>query len=155
MNASLVLEVLRALEREGVRYKVIGGVAMNLVGLPRATRDLGIFVEAEASNVAALRRALQAVFHDPDIDGILVEDLAGDYPAVQYIPPTEGFHIDILSRLGDAWSYDQVETSMVRVEDVAIPVATPSMLVRMKRGTVRPQDHADAARLRQRFGLED
>lgn len=155
MDADLVFDILRALEREGVRYKIIGGVAMNLVGLPRATRDLDIFVAAEADNVDALRRALRSVFDDPDIDGIVVEDLAGEYPAVQYVPPVEGFHVDILSRLGEAWSYADIEIALVRVEDLEVPVATPSMLFRMKRGTVRLQDRADADRLRRRFGLED
>jgi hypothetical protein len=29
------------------------------------------------------------------------------------------------------------------------------MLYRMKRGTVRPKDHVDAARIAQRFGLKE
>jgi hypothetical protein len=35
-------EVLAALEREGVRYAVFGGVALTLHGLARATEDLEI-----------------------------------------------------------------------------------------------------------------
>ena len=43
VNEEAVIAVLRALEREGVRYKVVGAVALALVGLPRATQDLDIF----------------------------------------------------------------------------------------------------------------
>ncbi|MBM4364730.1 MAG: nucleotidyl transferase AbiEii/AbiGii toxin family protein [Deltaproteobacteria bacterium] len=155
MDADLVLSLLRALNASGVRYKVVGGVALNLHGLPRATRDLDIFVAPDAENVSRLRLALDSVFHDPEIAGITEDDLAGAYPAVQYVPPTGFFHVDIVARLGDAWSYDDIEASPVVVDGVSIPVATPTTLVRMKAGTVRPQDHADAARLRARFGVKD
>jgi len=36
-----------------------------------------------------------------------------------------------------------------------VRVATPRMLYRMKRDTVRPQDKIDASVLRERFHLED
>ncbi len=44
-------------------------------------------------------------------------------------PDTRGFHIDILTWLGEA--------------------------VRMKKATLRPRDRGDAERLRQRFGFQD
>ncbi len=155
VDADVVFAVLGALQREGVHYKVIGGVAMNLVGLPRATQDLDIVVAADDANVARLRVALDSVFHDPEIAGIVTSDLTGDYPAIQYVPPTGTFHVDILNRLGEAWSYEDIETDVVTVEGIRVPVATPRMLVRMKENTVRLQDRADAQRLRARFGLED
>ena len=47
VDAAPVIAVLRAFEREGVCYKVVGAVALNLAGLPRATQDLDIFVTAD------------------------------------------------------------------------------------------------------------
>lgn len=41
------------------------------------------------------------------------------------------------------------------MEGIAIRVATPRMLYRMKKDTVRPQDRLDADSIRQRFGLEE
>jgi hypothetical protein len=155
MDAELVMKVLRALERERVRYKVVGGVALNLSGLARATEDLDIFVASDEENIARLRTALDSVFHDPNIAEISAADLGGDYPAVQYIPPTEDFHIDILSRLGEAFDFDNVEVEQRRIEDVTVPVATPRMLYRMKHDTVRAQDRIDAERIRAHFKLEE
>jgi hypothetical protein len=40
-------------------------------------------------------------------------------------------------------------------EGLEIRVATPAMLYRMKKDTVRWKDRIDAAALRERFGLED
>lgn len=68
MRLADVLDVLKALEREGVRYAVFGGVAMAAHGLDRGTRDLDVFFSAEPENVLRLQRALQSVYHDPAID---------------------------------------------------------------------------------------
>lgn len=153
MNAERVFAVLRALETEEVQYKVVGGVALNLFGLARATQDLDIFVSSDEENVARLRRALNSVFDDPEIEGITSADLAGSYPAIQYVPPEGDFHIDILSRLGEMFAFDDIETHDRVIEGVRVPVATPRMLYRMKKDTVRLQDQADAARLRRYFDV--
>jgi hypothetical protein len=155
VNAEQVLAVLRAFDRERVRYKVVGAVALNFIGLPRATEDLGVFVAPDEANVARLRAALRSVFNDPEIDGISAADLAGDYPAIQYVPPSGTFHIDILNRLGEAFGFDDIEVETRGVEGIPVPVATPRMLYRMKKDTVRIQDKADAQRLRLHFKLED
>jgi hypothetical protein len=155
VDTETIIAVLRALAREGVRYKVVGAVALNLVGLPRATQDLDLFVASDEENVGRLRAALRSVFNDPEIEGISAADLAGDYPAIQYVPPSGTFHIDILSRLGEAFAFDDIECEERLVEGIPVPVATPRMLFRMKRDTVRPQDRADADRLRRQFKLED
>ena len=153
MDGPRIIRVLEALVREGVAFKVVGAVALNLVGLPRATQDLDIFVAPTSANVARLRAALRAVYDDPDIDEITVDDLSGRYPVIQYVPPDGRFPIDILVRLGDAFVFDDIETEMRHVGGLEVPVATPAMLYRMKRDSVRPQDRADAQRLVARFGL--
>ena len=41
------------------------------------------------------------------------------------------------------------------IEGTRVNVATPAALYRLKKGTVRPLDHQDAAALRERFNLKD
>lgn len=41
------------------------------------------------------------------------------------------------------------------MEGVRAHVATPRMLCRMKKETVRPRDRMDAERIRERFGLKE
>jgi Nucleotidyl transferase AbiEii toxin, Type IV TA system len=147
-------EVLAALEREQVRYVVFGGVALNLQGLARATEDLDIFVEPTADNVERLRRALMSVFDDPHLAEITAEDLLGDYPAIQYVPPEGTFHVDILTRLGTAFRYEDLASERVDLEGLSVSVVTARTLYEMKRDTVRARDRADAERLRQRYGFE-
>jgi predicted nucleotidyltransferase len=149
------MRILRAFERHEVAYVLVGSMAMAAQGIVRATRDIDVFVSPEESNVARLKAALKDVFSDPSIDLIAGADLAGDYPAIQYVPPTADYWIDILARLGEALRYPDVECEILRVEDVSVRVATPRMLFRMKRDTVRPQDRLDAQVLKERFKLED
>ena len=153
MDFDTTRDVLAALEREGVVYVVCGAVALNLQGLARATKDLDIFIQPEAVNVERLKVALKSVFDDPEIDGIRADDLLGDYPAVQYIPPEGAFHLDILTRLGNAFSFEDLEQERIPFDDIEVSVVTPRTLFLMKKDTVRPQDRADAARLRDRYGL--
>jgi predicted nucleotidyltransferase len=155
MDYDKTREVLAALEREGVRYVIIGGVALNLQGLARATEDLDIFIEPDVGNIASLRTALASVFEDPHVDEITTEDLLGDYPAVQYIPPEGSFFIDILTRLGEAFSFDDLESERIDFDGLEVSVVTPETLYRMKKGTVRLRDQGDAERIRKKFGLEE
>ena len=155
MDLDLTLTVLRAMNRHGVEYKIVGAVAMNILGLARATKDLDVFVAPTADNIARLRGALQEVFEDPCIEEITAEDLLGDYPAVQYGPPAGDFHIDVITRLGDAWSFDQIEAEPREIEGLTVPTATARALYLMKKDTVRLRDRDDAQRLRARFDLED
>jgi hypothetical protein len=148
--------ILAALEEQGVQYVLVGSMAMAAQGLIRATRDMDFFVAADRENIERLRRALKSVFQDDShIDEITAEDLAGSYPAIQYTPPHGLYSLDILARLGERFSFDDLQSEVVVLDGVTVHVATPLMLYRMKKDTVRPQDHVDAEALRQRFGLEE
>ena len=155
MQADPVVRVLEALERERVRYAVFGAVAVNVHGLPRFTEDLDIFVAPERENVEALKRALRSVFDDSSIDEISADDLLGDYPAVQYVPPEGAFSVDILTRLGEAFRFEDLETQRLPFEGLLVTVVTPRQLYLMKKDTVRPKDRMDAEALRRKFGLPD
>ena len=147
--------VLEALERERVAYAVFGAVALGIHGLARATEDLDLFVAPDRENIERLKEALRGVFHDPHIEEISADDLLGDYPAVQYVPPDGAFHLDILTRLGEAFRWSDLEIERVPFEGLTVSVVSPRTLYRMKRDTVRTKDRADAEMLRRRFGLVD
>lgn len=155
MDFEKFLDVLRALAREGVDYVVVGAVALSLHGIVRATEDVDLFVRASSENVERLKRALRTIWDDPEIEQIAAADLAGEYPTIRYGPPGEGFVIDLLARLGSAFTIDDLEVQTVIVESVPIRVATPATLYRMKKDTTRPIDRADVAALREKFGIED
>jgi len=156
MDLAEAKRILAALGREGVEYVLVGSMAMAAQGLVRATRDLDFFVAPTPPNIERLKKALKSLYaDDASIDEISVEDLAGQYPAIQYVPPQGDYSIDILSRLGEAFRYEGIEREDVALDGVLVHVATPRMLFRMKKDTVRPQDRLDAEALRQAFELKD
>lgn len=77
MEFRQAMEVLSAFERRGVRYALIGSMAMAAQGLIRATRDMDVFVASDADNVERLKQALRDVYDDPEIESIRADDLAG------------------------------------------------------------------------------
>ena len=147
--------ILHALERERVEYVLVGSMAMAAQGIVRATRDMDFFVSAQPENVERLKRALSSLYQDPSIDQIASGDLSGDYPAIAYTPPHGRYWLDILARLGEAFRFEDLEWEEVMIDDIRVRVATPRMLYVMEKDTVRPLDRADAARIREVFGIEE
>ncbi len=156
MDLGEAKRILAAFESANVKYVLVGSMAMAAQGLVRATRDLDFFVSPEPENVARLKRALKLLYDDdPHVDQISAEELAGDYPALEYVPPHGLYSIDILTRLGEAFRYETLEFEELVLDGIRIRVATPAMLYRMKKGTVRPQDRLDAETIRQEFDLDE
>ncbi|MGH7820721.1 MAG: nucleotidyl transferase AbiEii/AbiGii toxin family protein [Candidatus Binatia bacterium] len=155
MDFDRLLQLLRALAEERVDYVLVGATALNFHGIVRATEDVDLFVRPVSENVEKLKKALRRVWQDTEIEEIRAEDLAGAYPTVRYGPPGEDFVIDVMSRLGTAIGYDDLEAETLTIEGVDVLCATPATLYRMKKDTIRPIDRADAAALRDKFGIED
>lgn len=155
MDFDRLLALLTSLGEQNVEYVLIGGAALNVHGIIRATEDIDIFVRPDRENVERLKSALRALWDDQDIDELNADDLSGPYPVVRYGPPGEELAIDLVARLGQAFKYEDIEVETIRLEGVQVRVATPAMLYRMKKDTVRPIDRADAAALKQLFEIED
>ncbi|MFN2323301.1 MAG: nucleotidyl transferase AbiEii/AbiGii toxin family protein [Trueperaceae bacterium] len=153
MERDDLMRLFAALAAENVAYVLVGGVAMNLHGVVRATEDVDLFVQPDAENVAGVRRALRRLYADPDVDGIRAEDLAGDYPVVRYVPPEGRPVLDLIARLGDRFVFGDLNSEVRDLGGVPVRLATPATLYAMKHDTVRPVDRADAERLRDAFGV--
>ena len=156
MDRDEVVRVLRAFESVGLEYVLIGAAAMGIHGVVRATEDLDLFIRATAANVERLKSAFRLVYdNDPNIDEISPDDKLGDYQAVRYYPPSGDLYFDVMTRLGEAASYESVDSMVKEIDGIEVCLATPEALYELKRDTVRPLDHRDAEALRQKFGLED
>ncbi|MGH9257078.1 MAG: nucleotidyltransferase domain-containing protein [Vicinamibacterales bacterium] len=133
-----VLRVCRLLNRRRVRYLLAGGVAANLHGSVRATRDVDILIPRDLANT---RRVLHALGELPyriaaELDAVDVArkpfTIVGDDPRV-----------DILTVAGSmtferAWPHRIVR----RIDGVRVPYLALDDLLASKR-TGRPSDEAD------------
>jgi hypothetical protein len=154
MDWDLILRLLKSLDENKVEYVLVGAVAMALRGLPRATQDIDLFIESSAGNVDKLKKALRAIWDDPEIENIQSGDLAGDFPVVRYGPPDGSLIVDAIARLGDAIRFEDLAWETMDLEGIPARVATPEQLYRMKRETVRLQDKVDASALKIRHNLK-
>lgn len=154
MELGKLVDPFAALEAQQVAYVLVGGVAVNLHGLVRATDDVALFVRSDPENIARLKRALRSVWDDAAIDEIQASDVE-DYAVVRYGPPDEEFVVDVIARIGTETSWEDLGAEEIAFQGVPVRLATPATLYRMKRGTSRPVDQADARNLREKFGLEE
>jgi hypothetical protein len=154
MDEDRLRAVFQALAEHEVEYAVFGAVALGLHGLARATADVDLFIQADRDNVERLKGALRDVFEDTSIDEISADDLCGDYPAVRYYPP-DGFGFDILTRLGDAFRYEDLDIEERDYGGVIVRVVTARTLWILKKDTSRPSDRIDAQLLAERFGFDE
>jgi len=133
-----VLRVCRLLNRHRARYLLAGGVAANLHGSVRATRDVDILVPKDRANTGRVLKALgelpYGVARELDPDEVVDKPITivGDDPRV-----------DILTV---AWNvtFDRANRSKVvrRIAGVRVPYLGLRDLMRSKR-TGRAGDLAD------------
>jgi hypothetical protein len=139
MNQDFV-DLLRAFVDHEVRFLVVGAYALALHGRPRATGDLGVWVEATPDNAARVMAAL-AAFGAP-MTGIAQADFAT--PGVVYqvgVPPGR---IDILTDLtgltfAEAWP----GRLHCPFGDVEVDFIGREAFIRNKRATGRARDLGD------------
>lgn len=131
-------EVCSALNREGARYVLVGGAALQLWGTTRATRDIDILIEATVPNAERVLEALgQTGFGFAK--EFLAEEVAkkhvtiiGDFPCVDIF--TVAWSVHYPQAITDAVWFD--------LEGVSVPTASIEHLIASKR-TNRLQDAAD------------
>jgi predicted nucleotidyltransferase len=138
--------VLEAFEKHNVEYILIGGYAVALYGIPRATNDIDIFVKPEEENFVKLRNALKEVFNDETIEDIKLVDKE-NYQVTRYGTP-EGYVIDILVQLGELYNYYNIKFHEIEIEKIKIKIADIDSLIKLKENTFRSIDKDDIYYLR-------
>ena len=137
-----VLRVCRLLNRRRVRYLIAGGVAANLHGSVRATRDVDLLVPRDVANMARLVAALSALPYgiakelDPAEMVKKPFTIIGDDPRVDVLT--------VAATVTFAAAYPKRITR--RIQGVRVPYLSRADLVRSKQ-TGRAQDIADLERL--------
>lgn len=141
-------DLLSAFNDHGVKYLIVGGYAVSFHAQPRATKDIDLFIKADASNASATYAAL-ASFGAP-LDNIRVEDFAepsnfirfGREPrAVDILPGIDGVNFDT------AWER-RVEAVIDTQIGLKANFISEMDLMSAKLAAGRPQDIADVAALR-------
>jgi hypothetical protein len=134
-------DILSAFIDARVEFLVVGGYAMAAHRLPRATKDLDLWVRPSSENAQRVLRALD-VFGAPR-NGLTVADLESEGTIYQVgIPPNRVDVITIVDgvQFEDAWRH----RAEVDIDGLRIPVIGRAHLIVNKRTVARPQDLLDA-----------
>jgi len=137
-----VVQVCGLLNRHDVRYVLIGGAALNLHGVLRATKDVDVLIEPTVDNATRALLALKGLTFgiarklDPKHVASRPFTIVGDTPRVDLLTVACGV------------TYQEAIGACVpvKVEGVAVPLADIDTLIRTKR-TSRPYDAGDILEL--------
>jgi hypothetical protein len=137
-------DILSTFIEQGVEFLVVGGYAMAAHRVPRATRDLDLWVRPSAANAARVLLALDR-FGAPR-HGLTVADL--EAPGTIYQVGVPPHRVDVITTV-DGVSFDEAwrDRAEVEIDGIRIPVIGRRQLIANKRLVARPQDLVDAALL--------
>lgn len=151
--------VFRELNRNRVKYLVIGGVALNLHGVPRATADLDLAVKIEKKNLEKLAVALKNLGFKPRVP-IKIDDFSKPenleawhkekkMHAFTFWNPKKSFEeIDILIKSQIEFKDMYKEKKVVKARYINIPIVSIEHLIKLKETSGRKQDEADVEALK-------
>lgn len=150
--------VLTPLEQAGVRYLVVGGVAVVLHGYLRTTLDLDLVLQLQRDNLDLALEALAGLgfqpqapvplsaFADPRIRESWLREKNMTVFSLWH-PDHPGFALDLF--IQEPFDFDAAYSRAVRVslQEIQVTVVSRDDLVAMKRAAGRARDLEDIAAL--------
>jgi hypothetical protein len=145
-------ELFRALAEHGVDYLVIGGVAAQVHGHRRTTKDLDVTPAPDPKNFERLAAALVALeAHPAELGAGAPTPTAEQLHVASIVPPlaTQHGELHILNDVPGAADYAAMRTRALKsnLGGIAVRIVGVDDLVRMKRAAGRPRDLEDVEAL--------
>lgn len=145
--------VIAALNRAGVCYVLVGGLASGAHGVVRATRDLDLVPAPNGENLRALAGALTALGARHPIQDELTSDNLAAPPSIKL--QTNHGEVHVLNRMTGTPPFGELKAQALSVEiepGVSAPVCSLDHLRQMKRASDRPRDQVDLQELDELHG---
>lgn len=137
-----IVRVCAGLNREGVKYVVVGGCAVILHGYYRTTHDIDLLVDSSPENIRKLKKVLQEIFQSDEVSEIRDVDIS-EYAVVRFAPESGEIVIDLIGKIGKIdFELAAQDIEELKLEGIKIPVCGLSTLIETKKG-VRPKDKED------------
>jgi hypothetical protein len=151
---NLFRKLFSALNEMSIRYLVVGGIAVNLYGIERATADIDIVIDFERANVERFISAIKTLGLKPKMP-VEIEDLAdadkrtawivekGMMVFSLYDVKNPFFLLDVLTEMPFNFSELYEGREVIDFEGTEIPLMSIGALIKTKSHTGRPQDETD------------
>ena len=140
------VEFVECCERNRVRYLIVGGYALSAHGLPRATKDLDVWIMVDPENAQRVVASLNE-FGMAGLGLVEGDFLESDVVVQLGYPP---IRIDLLtSASGVSFDACWPRRVLVDIGGMEAPFISVDDLIINKRATARPQDLVDVSSLEQ------
>lgn len=155
----LYLDLFRCLHEHRVRYLLVGGLAMNLHGVPRMTMDVDIVLALDDPNLDSFIACARKLGLKPQAP-VPLESLKEPKQRKQWIeerhmiafalnaPGAPGATVDVLIRHPLDIDAALTRAAVRQVGDVPVTLCAIDDLITLKQGTGRRQDESDVEHLR-------
>ncbi|MFH0770797.1 MAG: nucleotidyl transferase AbiEii/AbiGii toxin family protein [Candidatus Peregrinibacteria bacterium] len=156
--------VFRALHEAEVRYLIVGGVAMNLLGCPRFTNDIDILLALDEENLHAMKKAMETLGYEQRVP-LALDELGDEKKALALVreknllaytffnPNEPLYSIDVI--VGPSLQFDRYRANQLHVDvwGLSLPVVSIDDLIGIKKQSDREKDALDVATLLEYKGL--
>ncbi len=152
IKVMFLIKLLDAFEKNNIPYVLVGGYALALQGIVRATVDIDLAVSLNKSHLVKAEKALNDLGLQSRIP-IRAKDLAQfheEYRKERNLIAWSFVDSKDVSRQVDLLFYPPIKSlksELVSVHGLKVCVATKKTLLEMKKSANRPQDQMDITRL--------
>ncbi|TAN61504.1 hypothetical protein EPN18_06590 [bacterium] len=153
------IAIFKKMNERGIRYIVVGGIAVNLHGIPRMTYDVDLLLDLEDENIKKFLRLLKTWGFKPKVP-VDIMDFADGKKRDDWIKKKnmKAFNlvntewaiseIDVVIDSPVDYESGQKKAGQIMFNGVSIPVIGIDDLIKMKAKADRQQDKADIRYLR-------
>ncbi len=138
-----LLNFWRSLNKFGVKYIMVGGVATNLNGYQRSTNDIDVWIEDTVENRRKFRNAFKEY---SSIDYYMMERMQ-IIPGWSNFNLNNGYRLDLLIDMKglEELSFDEClkQANIANIYEVNVPFLQINHLIANKKAVNRPKDQLD------------
>jgi hypothetical protein len=134
-----LVKLCAELNRLGASYIIIGGLAMNNLGLVRTTEDVDILIDPSPENQRRVREALLILPEQA------IRELGADEDLQQWVVTrvNDEITVDLMTEAcGVRYEEAKADVQIREVQGVPIPMANRRLMIKLKQ-SARPKDQID------------
>jgi len=150
-------EIFRTFQKHKVKYVIVGGIAVNLLGAMRSTADLDILVEMSDDNLKKIVKILkdQGYQVKQPVDPMKIVDTKirkewiekKHMKAFNFYKEDQLKEVDIIIESPVSYKEAEKKVERIKVDDLTLPVISIDKLIQMKKKTGRAIDKLDIKEL--------
>ncbi len=155
-------KILREFQKQKVKYILVGGIAVNLLGSLRNTADLDVLVEMSDDNLAKVVKILKKrgyrVKQPVDPMGIADKKIREDWIRNKHMKAFNFYkekgcrileEVDIIIDSSVSFNKAKKNAIIIKAGDISLPVMSIDDLIKMKKRANRPIDTLDIQELKE------